>query len=73
LDGGSQLSSSLPFLPDWFPARESTPLLRVVTGALFGITTAWFLYPYVEESMRETRALLARKFARAGKPDQAQK
>jgi uncharacterized membrane protein len=51
LDGGSQLLSYLPFFN--FPARESTPLLRVITGALFGITSVWFAYPYMQESMEE--------------------
>jgi uncharacterized membrane protein len=54
LDGGTQLLSYLPFLS--FPFRESTPLLRVLTGALFGITSAWFAYPYVQESMDEDLA-----------------
>jgi uncharacterized membrane protein len=51
LDGGTQLLSYIPFLH--FPFRESTALLRVLTGSLFGITSAWFAYPYVEESMDE--------------------
>jgi uncharacterized membrane protein len=49
LDGGSQFLSYLPFLH--FPVRESTPLLRVLTGTLFGVLSVWFAYPYVEESM----------------------
>jgi uncharacterized membrane protein len=61
-DGVSQLISQPPF--NFIPYRESTPLLRILTGALFGITTAWFGYPMVEESMRETRQLMARKFLR---------
>jgi uncharacterized membrane protein len=51
LDGGTQLLSYIPFLH--FPFRESTPLLRVVTGSLFGLTSAWFAYPVVQESMDE--------------------
>jgi len=62
LDGGSQLLGLFSFLPaSW--VRESTPLLRVITGALFGTLTAWYLYPLVEENMRDMRAVLARKFA----------
>ncbi len=64
LDGGSQLVSAFPFIPASF-ARESTPLLRVITGALFGTLTAWYLYPLIEENMRDMRAVLARKFAAA--------
>lgn len=61
LDGGSQLLSQ--WLP-WFPYRESTPLLRSITGALFGFTTGWFGFPALEESMRDTRQYLAAKRAR---------
>ncbi len=49
LDGGSQLISQLPF--GLLPFRESTALLRVVTGALFGVMSVWFAYPNVQESM----------------------
>jgi uncharacterized membrane protein len=65
LDGFSQLFSQLPvpFINNILPYRESTPLLRVLTGFLFGFGTAWFGLPYVEESMRETRNLLDRKFS----------
>ncbi|PWH11777.1 MAG: hypothetical protein DDG60_16505 [Anaerolineae bacterium] len=65
LDGFSQLISQLglPFIRDWLPFRESTPVLRVVTGFLFGFGTAWFGLPYVEESMKETRDALVQKFA----------
>jgi uncharacterized membrane protein len=64
-DGFSQLISqmNLPALAAILPYRESTPFLRVLTGALFGFTTAWFGYPYIEESMHETQQVLMRKFA----------
>ena len=64
LDGFSQLFSqlNLPILSTIFPYRESTPFLRVLTGALFGFSTAWFGLPYMEQSMRETHALLIKKF-----------
>ncbi|HPH95517.1 MAG TPA: DUF2085 domain-containing protein [Anaerolineaceae bacterium] len=71
LDGVSQLPSLLP-LPEawkWLPMRESTPLLRTITGALFGLATGWFGYPYVKESVDETRIFLLKKTAIA----QAQK
>ncbi len=61
LDGFSQLPGLAGNIPDWLPNRESTPLLRVITGALFGGTTAWYLFPLLEDSMRETRALLGSK------------
>lgn len=62
LDGGSQLIAGLP-IPglDWLPARESTPFLRTLTGALFGVMNVWLAYPYVEETMAETRAIVAGK------------
>ena len=66
LDGGSQLPSLLQgYLPDWLLIleRESTPFLRTLTGGLFGITTAWYLYPLIEETMQETRRVLVRKKA----------
>jgi len=62
LDGGSQLISQVI---SWFPYRESIPLLRTITGALFGITTGWFGIPVLEESMQDTRQYLAAKKARA--------
>lgn len=68
LDGFSQILSQPPFnvIPplNLLPYRESTPLLRTLTGGLFGITTAWFGYPLVEESMLDTRKYMASKFAR---------
>lgn len=66
LDGGTQLVSQLgiPFLNSLVPYRESVPLLRYLTGFLFGVTTAWFGYPLVEASMRDTRQYLNRKFER---------
>jgi hypothetical protein len=39
--------------------------LRVLTGFLFGFTTAWFGYPIVEESMREMRNMYETKRKRA--------
>jgi hypothetical protein len=41
--------------------RESTPILRVITGGLFGFFTAWFGYPMVEETMTETRRIMSVK------------
>ncbi len=68
LDGFSQLLSQPPFdtwaILEWLPYRESTPFLRTLTGALFGFTTAWFGYPYMEETFVESRQMLAKKFAR---------
>jgi uncharacterized membrane protein len=63
LDGFSQLFSQIPGL-DFISFRESTPLLRTLTGFLFGFTTAWFGFPLLEESMTETRVVAATKKVR---------
>jgi hypothetical protein len=48
----------------FFPYRESTPTLRVITGFLFGFLTAWFGYPMVEDSMVDTRRFMTAKWDR---------
>jgi len=65
LDGFSQLFSQFnwAWLASVLPYRESTPLLRELTGALFGLCSAWFAYPNIEESMNETRQYYIKKFA----------
>jgi uncharacterized membrane protein len=65
LDGFSQLFSQIPiaFIQTYLPYRESTPFLRVLTGFLFGLTTAWFIFPLMEETMVETRLSLSKRFA----------
>lgn len=69
LDGFSQLFSQVewPLLESILPYRESTPFLRVLTGGLFGLATAWFAYPYMEESFGETRQFFIKKFAAISK------
>jgi uncharacterized membrane protein len=62
LDGFSQLLSQPPL--SLFPYRESTPFLRALTGALFGFTTAWFGYPMVEITMRDSRQIMQDKLSR---------
>ncbi len=59
LDGLSQLLSQPPF--SLWDFRESTPYFRVITGFLFGFTTAWFGYPLVEASMADARKIMASK------------
>jgi uncharacterized membrane protein len=64
LDGGSQLPGILfNTIPSWLIERESTPLLRTITGVLFGTTTMWYMYPLIEETMQGTRAIIATKMA----------
>jgi uncharacterized membrane protein len=38
--------------------RESTWLLRSITGALFGFASVWLLYPRLEQAMQEVQATL---------------
>lgn len=64
LDGGSQLFAQFPMLSAL--SRESTPFLRTLTGGLFGVCNIWMAYPYIEESMTETRILVATKLAGVG-------
>jgi len=61
IDGFSQLPGLAQGWPTWMLARESTPLLRTMTGFLFGAGTAWYMYPLMEESIREIRFSLERK------------
>lgn len=65
IDGLSQLLSQPPF--SLLPFRESTPFERLLTGGLFGFTTAWFGYPSVEVAMTETREILFNKLQRIQK------
>lgn len=62
IDGVSQLISIVNgIIPGWSLLRESTPLLRTITGALFGTTTGWYLFPVLEESFQGARILLVQK------------
>lgn len=69
LDGGSQLISQLDLLP--LAARESTPALRTLTGALFGVMNVWMAFPHLEATMRETREGVAAKLAVAAQRKRA--
>lgn len=63
LDGFSQLPSLMINPAAWMPIRESTPLLRTITGFLFGFFSSWFVFPLMEESVATTRIALLRKVA----------
>jgi uncharacterized membrane protein len=64
LDGFSQLFSQMnwSWLASVLPYRESTPFLRVLTGGIFGFTTAWFALPYTEQGAAENRQFFIKKF-----------
>jgi uncharacterized membrane protein len=67
VDGGYQwISYALATL---FPRmgvlpHETTPVFRVVTGSLFGLSTVWLAYPHVEDTMEEVRESLEGKVRR---------
>ncbi len=63
LDGFSQLLGYPPF--NFWPPRETEPIFRVVTGALFGLMNAWLGFPYMEMSFRDTREQIEDKLRRA--------
>ena len=58
LDGVSQLlgNMNIPAL-SWIALRESTPFLRVLTGAMFGWFSAWFAMPSIDELVNEKKAV----------------
>lgn len=65
LDGFSQLLSQPPFT--FIPYRESTWWLRVLTGALFGFSVAWLVFPLIEGAIRsampdESQASIIKSF-----------
>jgi len=64
IDGLSQLLGNPPF--NLWPPRETLPVFRVVTGALFGLANVWLGFPYLEMSMRESQQRIMSKLARAG-------
>jgi uncharacterized membrane protein len=74
LDGFSQLFSqmfaaapSLQSLSAALALRESTPFLRTLTGALFGLSLVWLVYPRLDEQFAATAASQARKLSRYGR------
>lgn len=58
LDGFSQLFSQPPFslfpLFNWISYRESVWQLRVLTGALFGFSVAWLVFPMIASTLPAT-------------------
>lgn len=60
IDGGTQL----------IMLRESTPLLRAVTGILFGVLSVWLVYPYVQEAMSDTLAQTVKQLGQLSRREQ---
>lgn len=54
IDGTWQLMTSPVTLLPFLPIHESTALLRILTGGIFGLGTVWLVFPYIEQAMRET-------------------
>jgi len=69
LDGFSQLFSQffvntqIEALARLFPLRESSPLLRSLTGALFGLSLVWWIYPRLDEQFSLTANDIGRRLA----------
>jgi uncharacterized membrane protein len=61
LDGGTQL----------FGWRESNVFLRLLTGAIFGLGTAWFLFPQIEDAARDARPMPTMPVAAPSPPSRA--
>ena len=63
IDGGYQWLSYIlnSFYSDLL-AHDTTPLLRVITGALFGAATVWLAYPHIQEAMDDFRQTLHKRF-----------
>lgn len=66
IDGFSQLLGYPPF--NLWPPRETLPIFRVVTGAIFGLMNVWLGFPYLEMSFRETREQIEAKLRHANIP-----
>jgi uncharacterized membrane protein len=75
LDGFSQLfgymfspidgaAGPLSGAANLLPVRESTPFLRTLTGAWFGLCLVWLAYPHVDGGMRGTQKELEPKLQR---------
>jgi len=73
LDGFSQLFSQygvalqpLSFFNAIFPLRESSPFMRTLTGAMFGISLVWLTYPHIEASMKQSSSSYREKLEQEG-------
>jgi uncharacterized membrane protein len=71
IDGGFQwisyaLATLLPSLG--VIPHETTPVFRVATGSLFGMSTVWLAYPHVADTMEEVRESLEAKARRSVAP-----
>lgn len=49
VDGLTQLWKYMPFEHFLFLRRESTPLVRTITGGMFGWFTGWYIFPAIQQ------------------------
>jgi len=63
LDGGYQLLTYMT--PHVLAPHETIPLLRTITGALFGFGLVWLTYPQIQMGMEETEVDFREKLTRA--------
>lgn len=63
---GSTATGIAATLQNLLPLRESTPLVRSLTGAWFGLMLVWLAYPHVNAGMKDTERNLGEKLRRAG-------
>ncbi len=59
---GSAPAGFLATLGNIFPLRESPPILRFATGALFGFMLGWLVYPHIDTGMKATEMEMEAKF-----------
>mgnify|MGYP001560912771 CR=1 FL=1 len=56
-------------LPQWLYAGDSLGSfnsdMRWITGILFGLTTVWFIFPFIEDAMRDLRNQAGAQLKRA--------
>jgi uncharacterized membrane protein len=65
IDGTWQLFTSPLYILSFLPLHESTPELRLITGALFGFGSIWLVFPYIEQAMRDALRDAQKQFERA--------
>lgn len=63
MDGGYQLLTKM--FPAFLSTHETTPLLRTLTGALFGFGLVWLTYPEINNGMVEIENEIKAKLTRA--------
>lgn len=63
---GSEATGLFAAIQNILPLRESSPIMRSFTGALFGFMLVWLTYPHINEGMKGTEKSLGEKLRKAG-------